>query len=72
MLQLPGLPSLGPHRSQEEMAACPAIPRAVVGSILLLIMSTNPVWGESETVPPAITPGSKMSFLMTPTLTHDE
>ncbi|XP_029692234.1 protein crumbs homolog 3a [Takifugu rubripes] len=27
------------------MAACPAIPTAVVGSILLLIMSTNPVWG---------------------------
>ncbi|CAG01114.1 unnamed protein product [Tetraodon nigroviridis] len=30
------------------MAACPAIPPAAVGSILLLIMSTNPVWGDQR------------------------
>lgn len=43
-----------PCWSQEEMAACPdvfAIPRAVVGSALLLVLSSNHVWGESETTP---------------------
>ncbi|XP_044036787.1 protein crumbs homolog 3a [Siniperca chuatsi] len=37
-----------PCRSQVEMAACPdvlAIPGVVVGSVLLLVLSSNPVWG---------------------------
>lgn len=47
-----------PCWSQEEMAACPnvlAISRAVVGSVLLLLLSSNPVWGESGTIPSAWT-----------------
>lgn len=35
--------------SQVEMAACPdvlATPGIVVGSVLLLVLSSNPVWGE--------------------------
>ncbi|TMS15505.1 Protein crumbs-like protein 3 [Larimichthys crocea] len=37
-----------PCWSQVEMAACPdvlAIPGVVVGSVLLLVLSSNPVWG---------------------------
>lgn len=44
--------------SQEEMAACPdvlAISRVVVGNILLLVLSSNPVWGESITIPSSST-----------------
>ncbi|XP_036947960.1 protein crumbs homolog 3-like [Acanthopagrus latus] len=37
------------------MAACPdvpAIPGVVVGSVLLLVLSSNPVWGNSTTIAP--------------------
>ncbi|XP_073350231.1 protein crumbs homolog 3a [Pagrus major] len=42
-----------PCWSQVEMAACPdvlTIPGVVVGSVLLLVLSSNPVWGNSTTL----------------------
>ncbi|XP_076609123.1 protein crumbs homolog 3a isoform X1 [Chaetodon auriga] len=40
--------------SRVEMEACLdvlAIPGVVVGSVLLLVLSSNPAWGESVTIP---------------------
>ena len=53
------------------MAACPdvpAIPGVVVGSVLLLVLSSNPVWGESVTIPLVLSalPHKSDNFLTTP------
>lgn len=47
-----------PCWSRVEMAACPdvlAMPGVVVGSVLLLVLSSNPAWGESVTIPTSST-----------------
>uniref|UniRef100_A0A3Q1G0H6 Crumbs homolog 3a n=1 Tax=Acanthochromis polyacanthus TaxID=80966 RepID=A0A3Q1G0H6_9TELE len=66
-----------PCRSRLEMAACPdvpVIPGAVVGSVLLLILSSNPVWGNSTTVPSVpssnnTTGGPNIAAIVAPTVT---
>ncbi|XP_049417833.1 protein crumbs homolog 3a [Epinephelus fuscoguttatus] len=45
MSRTPILPSLGPCWSRVEMAACLDVPGVVVGSVLLLVLSSNPACG---------------------------
>ncbi|XP_008293321.1 protein crumbs homolog 3a [Stegastes partitus] len=59
-----------------EMAACPdvpAVPGAVVGSVLLLILSNNPVWGNSTTAASVTRPnnatGPNIAAIVAPTVT---
>lgn len=71
------LPSLGPCRSRLEMAASPdvpVIPGAVVGSVLLLILSSNPAWGNNTTVASVTrsnntTGGPNIAAIVAPTVT---
>ncbi|XP_023133747.1 protein crumbs homolog 3a [Amphiprion ocellaris] len=68
------LPSLA---SRLEMAACPdvpVIPGAVVGSVLLLILSSNPAWGNHTTVASVThsnntTGGTNIAAIVAPTVT---
>ncbi|MED6286787.1 hypothetical protein CHARACLAT_009659 [Characodon lateralis] len=72
MHSYPSLPSVGPA----EMAACPEVlplPEAVVGSILLLVLSSNPVWGNSTAAPPVTNnnnnTGPNIAAIVAPTVT---
>ncbi|XP_059203752.1 protein crumbs homolog 3a [Centropristis striata] len=58
------------------MAACPdvllAVPGVVVRSVLLLILSSNPVWGNSTTIAPSSTPSTAsldIAAIVAPTVT---
>lgn len=66
-----------PCWSRLEMAACldvPVIPGAVVGSVLLLLLSSNPAWGNSTTVASVThsnntTGGPNIAAIVAPTVT---
>lgn len=66
-----------PCRSRLEMAASPdvpVIPGAVVGSVLLLILSSNPAWGNNTTVASVThsnntTVGPNIAAIVAPTVT---
>lgn len=58
------------------MAACPEVlpvPEAVVGSVLLLVLSSQPIWGNSTAVPPVTSPrnntGPNIAVIVAPTVT---
>ncbi|XP_007572341.1 protein crumbs homolog 3a isoform X2 [Poecilia formosa] len=56
------------------MAACPLVlplPEAVVGSVLLLVLSSNPVWGNSTstTASPTNNTGPNIVAIVAPTVT---
>ncbi|XP_032444586.1 protein crumbs homolog 3a [Xiphophorus hellerii] len=56
------------------MAACPEVlplPEAVVGSVLLLVLSSNPVWGNSNatTASPTNNTGPNIAVIVAPTVT---
>ncbi|KAM4717245.1 protein crumbs homolog 3a isoform 1-T2 [Anableps anableps] len=74
MPSYPSLPSVGPA----EMAACLEglpIPEAMVGSVLLLVLSSNPVWGNSTVIPSVTSPnnntvpGPNIAAIVAPTVT---
>nr|XP_020466014.1 protein crumbs homolog 3-like [Monopterus albus] len=63
-----------PHWSQVEMAVCLdvlAIPGVVVGSFLLLVLSGNPVWGNStaQTNTNNTTDATNIAAIVAPTVT---
>uniref|UniRef100_A0A3B5PWY8 Crumbs homolog 3a n=1 Tax=Xiphophorus maculatus TaxID=8083 RepID=A0A3B5PWY8_XIPMA len=57
------------------MAACPEVlplPEAVVGSVLLLVLSSNPVWASDHTYihpPPPHTHRPNIAVIVAPTVT---
>ncbi|XP_043956148.1 protein crumbs homolog 3a [Gambusia affinis] len=54
------------------MAACPEVlplPEAVVGSVLLLVLSSNPVWGNATAASPTNNTRPNIAAIVAPTVT---